>query len=301
MARYILIAVAAGLLSGCLHLSLALGSMGGIILVYLTPVPLFIVGLSMGAQAALIAGGTGALVDILVDGPALGASYIAMFTIPVALLCRQALLWRQDSSGGQVWYPLGNLATLLAALAAAGFLLMTVVAALVGEGLLAELEQKMRDLAAAMQVKENVEQMVAMAPLVPPMICVSWMLMIIFNGALAQGTLQRFKRSIRPKADIAELSLPLPLLAVFVAAVALAFLPGTAGLIGKTLAAIGAVPYFLAGLGVIHGWVRAWPGRVFVLVPIYILTFLFVWPVIGLGVWQQLSGSRSGGADREED
>jgi hypothetical protein len=304
MAAYYLIAIAAGIASGLLHLSMALGSFGGLILVYLSPLPLFAVGLSMGALAALIAGGVGAVLGTLVIGFSLGASYLVMFALPVALLCRQALLWRRDAAGNQLWYPLGHLATLLAGLAALGFLTAAAASAIFGDGLLAELEQLMRDLAKIMQVEEHTDRLVAMAPVVPPTICVSWMLLITLNGALAQGALQYFKRNVRPGADIAEIRLPFLLLPAFVAAVLLAFLGGMPGFVGKTLAAIGAVPYFLAGLGAIHAWVRNWPGRMFVLALIYVLTFLLVWPClgpIGLGVWRQLSGLRSGGADQEEE
>ena len=40
--------IGAGLLSAGLHLAMALGSFGAVILAYLAPLPLFLVGLSLG-------------------------------------------------------------------------------------------------------------------------------------------------------------------------------------------------------------------------------------------------------------
>ena len=134
-------------------------------------------------------------------------------------------------------------------------------------------------------------------------ICFSTMLMLVFNGSLAQGLLQRVNRNIRPGADIATLQLPLGLLPAMLVAVTLAFLPGTAGVIGKTLAAVGAVTYFLAGLGVIHAWVRNWSARGIVLPLVYVAVFFIgLWlAVVGLGLWSQINGLRAASADRKEE
>jgi hypothetical protein len=57
------------------------------------------------------------------------------------------------------------------------------------------------------------------------------------------------------------------------------------GVVGKTLAAIAIVPYFLLGLGVIHGFVKSWKARWIFLILLY--GILLMWPlpalVAGLG------------------
>ncbi|MGC2412741.1 MAG: DUF2232 domain-containing protein, partial [Stellaceae bacterium] len=56
------VAVACGSLGACLYLAVMLGTPGGLVLVYLAQLPLFIAGLWLGAGAAALAGLTGALV-----------------------------------------------------------------------------------------------------------------------------------------------------------------------------------------------------------------------------------------------
>ena len=112
MTAYILIAVGAGIVSVLSLLALSFGLFEGMVFAYLTPLPLFLVGLSLGAPAAIIAGGVGTLLTssmgTLMGGPSsvpLGLCYLIAFAAPTVLLCRQSLLWRNDAKGQPVWYP----------------------------------------------------------------------------------------------------------------------------------------------------------------------------------------------------
>lgn len=303
MAAYILIAIAAGALSVASLLALSFGLFEGMLFLYLAPLPLFLTGLALGAQAAVIAGGIGTVIASLITIN-LGISYFFVFALPTAVLCRQGLLWRADASGQQMWYPLGRLATDLATLMAAYTLLAFALAALFADGLVALMESMLEQVATAFAPEAQAAAIVAQAEFMPVAVCTSVMLMLVLNGALAQGLLQRFKRNIRPTADIAELKLPAGMLMAMLVATGLAFVPGTLGVVGKTLAAIGAVTYFLAGLGVIHAWVRNWSARGIVLPLTYVAVILIFWltlVVIGLGLWSQFRGLRDSGADREEE
>src|SRR5713101_9787650 len=107
--RNVAVAVAGGSLGACLYLAVTLGTPGGLVLVYMTQLPLFIAGLWLGTGAAVLAGLTGTLV-LLAASDLLGAAVFAgLNAVPVALLVRQALLARRDQSGTLVWYPLGLL------------------------------------------------------------------------------------------------------------------------------------------------------------------------------------------------
>ena len=77
----------------------------------------------------------------------------------------------------------------------------------------------------------------------------------------------------------------------------LATLDGLLGVVGKTLAAIAIVPYFLLGLGVVHGFVQPWKARWIVLLLFYSLMLFWPLPVIiaGLGFVNSMLRLRSKG------
>lgn len=302
MAAYLLIAVVAGFTSVAMLFAGSLGLMLGMVCFVISPLPLFLVGLSQGATAALIAGGVGAVAGALFN-VGFGVNYLAFYMVPITILCRQALLWRHDANGDQVWYPLGRLAAILAGLAAIYTSAIFAGAALFADGVVTELERTLSVSARLMGVPDDqVGSFAALAPQVPMNVAVLAMLLLTFNGALAQGLLARFGRNIRPAADIAGLHPPAIMLAALAIALAACLLPDTAGILGKTLAAIVAVTYFLAGLGVIHAWVRNWSARGIVLPLTYVAAFLLIWPaIIGVGLWSQIQRLRRGGADRSEE
>lgn len=305
MTAFIGLAIAAGVLSIGPLLIFNIGHVGVLPLVMLTPLPLFAAGLSMGATAAVIASGTATLLATLFD-PLLGAVYLFQMALPAALMCRQALLWQQTPGGDVIWYPLGRLAMVLAGLIAVYVPIAFALAAMFGEGLLSMSGAFLEIVFSAGQELTPAQraELHAGAAMVPMAAATGIMLLMVFNGALAQGLLQRFGRNIRPQADITELQLPLIVLPFMVGSLLLAALPDTLGAIGKTLAAIGAVTYFLAGLGVIHAWMRPWSARGVLLPLAYAAIMIFnplALPVIGLGLWAQISRLRRGGADRSEE
>src|SRR5437879_102466 len=114
------IAVACGGVGAALYLAVMLGTPGGLLLVYMTQLPLFIAGLWLGSGAAALAGLTGVVV-LLAASDVLGAAiFAAINAVPVTLLVRQALLARPGDDGTIVWYPAGLLAAWLTALALSG-------------------------------------------------------------------------------------------------------------------------------------------------------------------------------------
>src|SRR5581483_11908465 len=93
------VSVGCGAAAAALYLAVMLGSPGGLILVYLTQLPLFAAGLWLGFAAALFAG---------------------LNVVPVVILVRQALLARRQDDGTLQWYPPGLLAAWLTGMALAG-------------------------------------------------------------------------------------------------------------------------------------------------------------------------------------
>jgi len=154
----------------------------------------------------------------------------------------------------------------------------------------------MEPFAAEFAIPEQREMLWALLDYLPAFFAASWTLGLLFNGALAQGLLVRFGHNLRPTPELADIRLPAAWLGVLLGALALSSLGGSMGIFGKTLAAIAIVPYFLLGLGVIHGFLRPWKGRMAILVLFYGLLFLWPIPVLvaGLGVLSAVLRLRGG-------
>ncbi|HEV8680987.1 MAG TPA: DUF2232 domain-containing protein [Stellaceae bacterium] len=290
-------AIACGAAGGCLYLAVMLGTPGALILVYMTQLPLFLAGLWLGAGAAALAGLTGIFV-LLAASDLLGAAlFAALNAAPVALLVRQALLARRRSDGTLAWYPLGALTAWLTVFALAGIAvailllggphgLRSALQSVIGEGLdrLARRPLPNRD-----QVAET------LAMVIPGIFAASWMIMVVANGALAQGVLARFGASWRPSPDLAGLGLPpwMPL-ALGVAAAATLF-DGTLRFLGINTMITLSVPFCLAGLAVLHLAVRRLSHPAIALVSFYTLAGLFAWPFLAaaiLGLLESAFGLR---------
>lgn len=308
MGKAIAISIGAGLLSAALLLGVMAGSLGTVILAYLAPLPLFYAGLAYGLPAVVIAGAAGTAVSTVM-GLMSGVAYLAAFAAPVAILVRQALLWRTDAAGGTEWYPPGLLATWLAGIAAAVFLVAALAASGAEGGLPGLLRPGLTQLYGVWAPDADTSEAVArIAELLPALVAASWMLMMAVNGALAQGLAVRIGANRRPSPDFAGLALPWFLAPVFGAAALAALLPGATGFVGVTLAVIAAVPFFFQGLALVHALARKTPMPGLLVAGTYVVLFVFgglIVVVAALGVIEQWAGFRrrlnAPGAGQEEE
>jgi hypothetical protein len=114
----ILMGVGAGLVSAVLFATVIRGSLAGILLFYLTPLPVAIVALGWNHRSGLVASGVGALAVGLVFAPLIGFLFAVTFALPLWWLAFLSLLARQGPAGDVTvdarpatqWYPLGGLA-----------------------------------------------------------------------------------------------------------------------------------------------------------------------------------------------
>jgi hypothetical protein len=280
------IAIACGSVGACLYLAATLGTPGGLILVYMTQLPLFIAGLWLGTGAAALAGLIAALV-LLAASDALGVVVFAtMNAVPVALIVRQALLARNGRDGTVVWYPPGLLTAWLAALALAG-----IAAALLlfggPEGLQSVLRgvvAEVLDRLAQHPLADRDQAVELIAMVIPGIIAASWMVMLVANAALAQGLLARFGANWRPSPDLAGLDLPLWVpVALGVAAAAVAF-GGALRFIGVNMLIVLSVPCCMAGMAVLHAVARHMSHPALALIGFYMLAAVFGWPFLAVAV-----------------
>jgi hypothetical protein len=280
------VAVACGSLGACLYLAVMLGTPGGLVLVYMAQLPLFIAGLWLGAGAAALAGLTGTLV-LLAASDVLGAAvFAAVNAVPVALLVRQALLARQDSDGTPVWYPPGLLTAWLTALALAGIAaallllggpegLQSALRGVVGEVLDRLVRHPVPD-------RDRAAELIAMV--IPGVVVASWMIMLIANAMLAQGVLARFGANWRPSPDLAGLGLPLWVpVALGLAAAAIVF-GGSLRFVGINMLIALSVPFCLAGLAVLHAAARRTTHPQAALIGFYMLAVFFGWPFLAVAI-----------------
>ena len=277
MTRSLFIGSLAGAASALLVLTAASGPLG-FLLGYLAPMPLFFVGLTHGVPAVAMAGAVGAGINAAY-GLLTGGVYLVVFAAPVVVLVRQALLARPaeeagpeagignaEISGGLEWYPAGRLLTWLVGWAL-GLLVLALLVTGGEGGLTGALEPLLEQFLSAMPPEALQAQgqglgtepgdlaAVAkrLAMLMPAVFGVSWLVMMVVNGTLAQGLAGMVKQNRRPSPQYGALTLPRFLVISLAAASVAGFvLSGEARVVAWTVAAILLVPYFMQGLAVVH-------------------------------------------------
>lgn len=119
----LLIAIACGLASALMYVSLAGQSFIAFVLFMLAPLPLFIAGLGWGAYAAALAAATGGAIISAVLGGWTAINFTLMTAAAPIILSHLALLSRSPQAGADEpaeWYPQGRLAAMATLLAASG-------------------------------------------------------------------------------------------------------------------------------------------------------------------------------------
>src|SRR3546814_5773939 len=101
--------IGAGVSSAAIYSLAGTGSLAAMFLTYFCQLPLFMIGLSLGTTAVLVAGGVATLAILLFHWLIGALTFAALNLVPVLLLTRQALLGRPDGQGGVEWYPAGLL------------------------------------------------------------------------------------------------------------------------------------------------------------------------------------------------
>ena len=301
---------AGGVISALLYALVTRGSLGGVLLAYFCQLPLFVIGLSLGTTASVIAGAVAAAGVIAVSGVLGAFVFILVNAAPVVFLVRQGLLSRPDGNGNTEWYPPGLLAvgsTLYGlGLLVVAWLWLSVSTGGIEESVRAYLGEVTSTILQGQPAEMQQALIDNVAPILPGTVALSWLVMLVINGVLGQGLVARFERNLRPSPDFAMLELP-NWLTVLGAALLIGaiLLPGTLGYFAKSAAFILALPFFLVGLSVIHVAARRISAGTLLLVLFYLLMLLFGWPAVFVaffGLIEQRAGFRQkwAGAGKEE-
>jgi hypothetical protein len=261
--RQPLAALATGLLSAGLALSIETSSLWRLIFVALAPLPLFLAGLSAGPLTSLAGGLTGAVLVTASAGSIGGGTYLGAVALPIAVLVWQALRSAQIGDRKTVWYSGGSLLLWLTGLGLAG-VLASIAYFAVAQGGLANVIGGRLDLSPAAA---------AMAARIAPGLAVAaWMVILVADGVVAEWLVTQFGLAVRPPIDVRRISLPIwigPILMVAGLAGA-ALREGTVGMVCLNSAIVLLVPFAFLGLALIHAVLGRFPGGSAWIVAVYV-------------------------------
>lgn len=255
--------------------------------------PILAVGLSLGPGFGGISAGVAALLVLFNFNGVSALFFIVGTAAPAMLVIHQALVSRPGTTAGAPqWYPPGYILGWLTAYAililgciATYFAFSSDTMETVSYNYLRQVFAEMLDQSNAnfrsheerTLVKKFLETAIMrMAPLLAGFLLSVYLLMIVANAAMTQGILNRAGLSLRPSPSYVALALPRWLSGALAAALIVAFLPGTAGILGRNAVMVLSIPFLLLGLTVIHTLSRRTPNPGMVLVAFYFALFLLV-------------------------
>jgi hypothetical protein len=292
--------VVAGLVSALFFVLIGTGNPGSIILFGMSLLPVMIAGLGAGTGAMAAAVTVGIGMSAWIGGIGYGILFLGLVAIPNMLLVPLALIEPKPPSAQRlVWGITGYGCALFALIYAVARARNFELAQGLEASALRFLTQLQKD--TDVQLPEPAEKLAATLSFwAVGGFVANWMLNVVGNGLLAQGALARFDKTLRPTPSMSSLELPYPLGLSFALLVALWwFGTGELAYIGGNLAEILAVPLLLGGFAVVHAvlhaTVRRPMARLAMLVAIYIVALLTVWPlalVVALGIADQWIGLR---------
>lgn|SRR5690606_15099715 len=292
------VGTAAGLASALMSSGVIAQSGLAMVLYFLTPLPIFAAALGWGSSVGIVAA-TIATVAVGIFAAPMAALLMALTSyIPAATGAYLSGLARPaDELGGPkgviVWYPLSDIFFRLALMVAASFI---VIGAIIGFGpdMVQELTNRLMDglaeadpqFAASSEMREGIAATLMVAlPAIQP---ATAFFILVGNFYLALRLTNMSGRLRRPRDDWpATMRMPRQALLVYAVALALAFMPGTLGVIATVFVGTLSAGFMLAGLAIFHHRTRgkAWRPVVlwFVYVTILLFAFLlFIFMVFGL-------------------
>ncbi|MEA4839080.1 MAG: DUF2232 domain-containing protein [Rhodospirillaceae bacterium] len=293
MTKELGLSLLAGLASGLLFLSVLAGGGVGALLVYLTPLPLMVVGLCFGLAKAAIGAAVGAF---LVAGLSLAAvpAYAVLGAGSALLVVQRALLWRPTADGTIEWYPPGQVLAWLTGVGLALLVIGMLVLDSGDGGIEAVMRHQVTDFVDRLVIEASPEIRDAViglwSSLLPAVAMTGWLLVGVLNGVLGQALAQRSGRALRPTPRYRDADLPAWTGVALCLAIGLALLTGTGDAAYMARNAVMGLmgPYVLVGLAVVHRFLGGRSQARLWLTLFYVaFVILFGWAVIavaGLGL-----------------
>ena len=290
MATYLVLGIGAGLVSALLFSVVAAGSPTGVLLLYLAPLPIFIVALGWHHLLGLLALAVGGLAISVGLRPsaamayALGPALPAWWLSYLALLARPAPMVAANDGAPVAWYPAGSL---LMWIGVSGAVVSVVSAVAIGGFDHATYQDRLGRIVnaflrlqtgagrsgpippvAGIQAETLVRALVILAPAGLASLIA---LIVAANLWAAAKVVAISGRLARPWPFLPATRMPLLGLGGLATGLILFQLPGYAGTIGAALIGSFSLAFALQGLAFLHDVSRGKPGRL----PLLILTYLF--------------------------
>ncbi|MGY2047609.1 DUF2232 domain-containing protein [Methylobacterium sp. JK268] len=285
MAPSLGIGVVAGLASALLIGAIVAATPLALLLYLLAPLPVLIVSLGWRHRTGLVAAATGTAALMLAASPLRGLAFLVSTALPAWWLGYLALLGRPAAGipGAMEWYPLGRLLAWIAVTAALALILVVILTS----GDHAAYEDRIRRIArGVLQIEMQAgepgglpEGEVAhladrLARLAPAVMGTTFTLLLAVYLWAAGRIVHLSGRLPRPWPDIPSTAMPRGAPIGLAVAIALALAPGYVGTFGVGLVGALAATFALQGLAALHDRSRGKPGRVPLLIGLYLLLFL---------------------------
>ncbi|MGL4396042.1 MAG: DUF2232 domain-containing protein [Hyphomicrobium sp.] len=281
----LLIGVGAGLIAAVVFVSATTGAMAArVVFFLLTPLSIYLAGLGVGLNAALVAGVAATAVIFALSNPATAVVFAAGEAIPAIVLCRLAMLSRGDDDARE-WYPPGRLVAIAAIFSGAFAVLVITLLGADIETLTKSLRVVIDQFAKSelpsipgsapltdTQIDEITALVVRMLPAGLALSVMSTMLLNLWLAGritLASGLLDR------PWPDLARLELPQGSALALLAAVVATFAGGLVGLVSGGFFGAFLTAFVVLGLAVVHYVTRGSPWQGFTLAATYISLAIF--------------------------
>jgi len=300
MMKFIMTALAIGMASLAMCLSLASGSPLSFILFLLAAVPLMTGAMGWGSQSAALGAIIAVVLIALVFGFGASLVFLIAFAVPGWWLGHLALLGEEASAGnGQAsltWYPVGRLIVWIVALGSVITVLGLLTRGTSGEEINAALSAAIKphlpafrdklqtiDPQAAAQWDETaiLDMMVSFAPVAIAMTTTAWLTLNLWLSARITAGLGRLNR---PWPDLRATRLPAMTLLVLFLVASLCFLDGLPGTVARATTGALMTAYVLTGFAVLHTLTLGLTGRIFWLIAAYVIAILFTWALIAVGL-----------------
>lgn len=290
MATIILIGTGAGLVSALLFGVVATMSPLGLLLSYVAPLPVLIAALGWNHRSGLVAALAGALISALFLAPTAGVVFAVAVALPAWWLAYLTLLGRGDENGRIEWYPIGRVLLWMAATAT----LITVIGALALGPSFADYRSSLEELVRVIISAEltpvlpddpEMERFInIVVAAVPAVAALTFVYMLAINLWIAASTVRLSQRLPRPWPSIPDMLMPREtLIALGLAGIGVALLPGFAGLAAASVLGALAAALTLQGLAAIHLMTRGNRARPALLALLYLsLLLLSVWMLVVL-------------------
>ena len=302
MIATISIALAAGIASALMFVSITSGETISLLLINLAPLPLMVVGLVWGPLAAAV-GGTAASVVI---ASLFGFSYCGIFAVVNALpawwLAHLVLLARPREDAAAAgpdealeWYPVGRILLWIVAFAT----IVTTTTLLIMGTDAASIHNTIRrgwsdlfESSGLVLSDSTLDALVVIAPIGAEMAAVAMLTLNLWLAAKIAATSGRLHR---PWPDLKSTALPIATVAALVAAAACCFSGGLPSILAQVVTAGLSIAYAMAGFAVLHTLTLAMKSRALWLGCIYAVAAGFAWALLAvalLGIADAVFGLR---------